>query len=86
MTYTTNRMELPPSVSRREAFTRPLRPQLCIIVPVYNESLTIKPFITAISPVIKSIEATTKILFVNDGSQDDTLDVALAACAENKNI
>lgn len=49
------------------------RPLLSIIVPVYNESLTLAPFFEAMLPVLASITEAWEIICVNDGSSDDTL-------------
>lgn len=47
---------------------------LDIIIPCYNESECIVPLYNAISRVLNRINIEWTILFINDGSQDDTLD------------
>jgi dolichol-phosphate mannosyltransferase len=45
-----------------------------IIVPCYNEEKNINAFINAISPILEKLNYNFKILFVNDGSKDNTLE------------
>ena len=45
---------------------------LGVIVPVFNEADAIEPFYRALQPVLESLDCTTEILFVDDGSTDDT--------------
>ena len=48
---------------------------LTVVAPCYNESDVIGLFYDALSPVLKSLESVDyEILFVDDGSSDDTLD------------
>lgn len=49
--------------------------ELTIIIPAYNEEDCIKPFIDAISSITKSKKNFPKycLLFIDDGSNDDTL-------------
>lgn len=49
---------------------------LSVIVPCYNEQETIQPFIQAIEQIKPEVpELTVDILFINDGSKDNTLAV-----------
>ncbi len=48
--------------------------QLSIIVPVFNEQDAIVPFLARAVPVLQTITGDWEILFVNDGSRDDTWD------------
>ena len=43
-----------------------------IVVPVYNETGLIKPFVNKISSVMKGVSCKYEIVFINDGSTDDT--------------
>jgi dolichol-phosphate mannosyltransferase len=45
-----------------------------IIVPAYNEEKNISAFISAICAILVNLEYNFKILFVNDGSKDNTLE------------
>jgi glycosyltransferase involved in cell wall biosynthesis len=48
-------------------------PTLSIIVPVYNESLNIYPFYERMTPILEGTGYSYEIIFVNDGSKDDTV-------------
>ena len=52
----------------------PRRPpnSLGIVVPAYNEADSIEPFYRALQPVLSNLDCKTEILFVDDGSTDDT--------------
>ena len=61
-------------------------PVLSIVAPAYNEARNIAPFVAAIIPVMESIGETFEIIFVNDGSRDDTLGLLAAAAALDARI
>ncbi len=46
---------------------------ISVIVPVFNEGANIERLMTRLSPIMKRIGADYEILFVDDGSADDTL-------------
>lgn len=52
-----------------------MQPLLSIVVPVFNEDASIDLFIEVIRPVLEAITADWEIVFVNDGSRDETLAV-----------
>jgi polyisoprenyl-phosphate glycosyltransferase len=54
-------------------------PELSVVVPVFNESTSIGPFLARVAPVLERHAPNHELLFVNDGSRDDTLDVLRAA-------
>ncbi len=58
-----------------------------IIVPCYNEEESIEPFYNELSKVVSAIgdKYDTNIIFIDDGSQDDTLSVIKRLAAE-KNV
>src|SRR5436309_15901591 len=49
--------------------------RLCVVVPVYNESRILDPLFGRLSAVLDELDLSWTILFVNDGSIDDTLAV-----------
>ncbi|WP_286178285.1 glycosyltransferase family 2 protein [Rhodopirellula sp. JC639] len=53
--------------------TRPMRPRLTLIVPVYNEEDAIEPFLSSVSEKLGGVASDLEILFVNDGSTDSTI-------------
>ena len=52
--------------------------ELSVITPVFNESRNIEALLKRLVPVLERCVASFEILFVDDGSTDDTLD--LSAC------
>jgi glycosyltransferase involved in cell wall biosynthesis len=56
-----------------QARTRPERPLVSLIVPVFNEAESLVPFLDAVAARIDVPDARFEVLFVNDGSTDDTL-------------
>ncbi len=51
------------------------KPYLSIVVPVYNEEENVRPLYEKISKVCATIGLTYEVLFVDDGSQDNTYEV-----------
>ena len=51
------------------------KPYLSIVVPVYNEEENVRPLYEKISTVCNAIGLTYEVLFVDDGSQDNTYEV-----------
>jgi len=69
----------------------PFRPdrgdlELSVVVPVYNESANIGPLCARAIPVLERITRAWEILFVDDGSTDDTLAAVKARHAEEPRI
>ena len=61
-------------------------PVLSIVAPAYNEERNLAAFISAIVPVLESIGETFEIVFVNDGSRDQTLGLLAAASSQDPRI
>ena len=59
-----------------------------LVVPVYNEEGSIRPFLEAITPVLEGLRSKVffEILFVNDGSRDATERVIMSEAAERDDI
>jgi glycosyltransferase involved in cell wall biosynthesis len=53
-----------------------VRPNLSIIVPFYNEEESIGPLYTAIVSAIDPLKITYEMVFVDDGSRDNTVQLA----------
>ncbi len=51
---------------------RPADPLLSLVVPVFNEEETIAPFLSTVVPLLERHGVRFEIVFVNDGSRDDT--------------
>jgi glycosyltransferase involved in cell wall biosynthesis len=52
---------------------RPADPLLSLVVPVFNEEESIGLFLTTVEPFLERAGLRFEIVFVNDGSHDDTL-------------
>lgn len=61
-------------------------PTISIIAPCYNEEETIEPFLRRIEEILAQINEPYEIVFINDGSKDNTLNVLLNAKRNFKNI
>src|SRR5437763_16728328 len=51
------------------------QPELSVVVPVLNESENIRPLLHRLVPVLEEAARSFEIIFVDDGSSDDTLEV-----------
>jgi len=54
----------------------PPRPRLSVIVPLYNEEESIRPLYAAIVQALGDIGCTFEMVFVDDGSKDNTIEIA----------
>ena len=52
-----------------------MKAKYSIVVPVYNEQEAVPLFHKAITPVMESLNEPYEVIFVNDGSRDNTLNV-----------
>ena len=59
---------------------------LSIIVPLYNEEASVTPLYRAIHQAVHPLGLDYEILFVDDGSRDDTVLVAKQLSSENKHL
>ena len=64
----------------------PLDYRLSLIVPVYNEEVAIEPFLDAINDKLSSIRSHIDIVFINDGSKDNTKLVIEKMIAQDPSI
>ncbi|MDR3273219.1 MAG: glycosyltransferase family 2 protein [Flavobacteriaceae bacterium] len=56
---------------------------LTVIIPVFNEEDNLRRVYDEMSAFIKTAKKRTKVLFVNDGSRDNSLSEIRKICAEN---
>lgn len=57
------------------------QPKVSVVIPVYNEGQTLYEFHTRITQVMTSLNTPYELVFVNDGSRDDSREI-LSALAE----
>jgi hypothetical protein len=62
------------------------RPALSIVVPVYNEEGNVVPLHDELTAVASSLGRSWELLFVNDGSRDETLPRLQALTATNPHL
>src|SRR5436190_6386025 len=62
-------MSLPSELAARD----PDRPEVSVVVPVYNEEAGLAAFWARLAPVLDSLGRGAEVIFVDDGSSDGTL-------------
>jgi glycosyltransferase involved in cell wall biosynthesis len=63
-----------------------MKPELTIIIPVYNEEANLPRLKREMESFLCVATRKTKILFVNDGSEDNSLWIIKNICAENQDF
>lgn len=63
-----------------------LTPEISLVCPCFNEEESIELFMKEINVVLNEINRSYEIIFINDGSQDHTMDRLLSAKKNHKNI
>jgi glycosyltransferase involved in cell wall biosynthesis len=53
-------------------------PEITVVVPVLNESENIRPLLQRLVPVLENAARNFEIIFIDDGSDDDTIDILRA--------
>lgn len=61
-------------------------PELSVVVPVFNESANIEPLCDRLVPILERVAASWEVVFVDDGSEDDTLSAIRARNAAEPRI
>ncbi|MCA0423401.1 MAG: glycosyltransferase family 2 protein [Proteobacteria bacterium] len=61
-------------------------PELSVIVPVFNEGENINLLVEKLAPVLAGCVSSWEVLFVDDGSRDDTLSRIRALALQNPNV
>ncbi len=65
---------------------RPANPLLSLVIPVFDEEDSIDLFIDTVVPMLERDRLRYELVFVNDGSQDDTLSRLIARSAADRHI
>ena len=68
------------------SLSRPATPELSVVVPVLNEAGNIGPLLARLVPALEGCVASFEILFVDDGSTDETLAALHAANAGDARV
>ena len=63
---------------------RPATPVLCIVIPCFNEEAVLPQLLDRLRAM--DLDVPVKVLFVDDGSQDRTLEILTAACAQDERM
>lgn len=63
-----------------------LKPTVSIICPCFNEQEVLTDFTQTISTILNATQYTYEIIFINDGSKDETLNVLRTLTKQNKAI
>lgn len=66
--------------------TKPLNINISVILPVYNEAENIENCYNRISNVLCELTNSFELLFVNDGSKDNSLDVISALADKHTEV
>jgi polyisoprenyl-phosphate glycosyltransferase len=66
------------------ARTGPAR--LCVVIPVYNEARVLELLFARLSAVLEQLDVSWSLLFVNDGSVDDTVAALEALAARDDRV
>ena len=59
---------------------------ISLIVPCYNEQEALPIFYKEVSKVMKGMDYSYELLFVNDGSKDDTLSILIDLATEDEHV
>ena len=62
------------------------RVELSVVVPVFNEAKHIPALLARLTPVLERVAASHEIIFVDDGSRDDTMATLRAANAADARV
>lgn len=70
------------------AMARPVGqpPQLSILVPVYNEARNVRPMVREVAAAFAGLGLAYELVFIDDGSQDNTWEEILAAARERVEV
>lgn len=60
--------------------------KLSVVVPCYNEELSLIPFYDVLRNTLNSMRVDSEIIFINDGSSDETLSVLLSLKTKDSSI
>jgi glycosyltransferase involved in cell wall biosynthesis len=62
------------------------QPELSVVVPVLNESENIGPLLQRLVPVLERVARSFEVIFVDDGSTDNTVDILRAVHLTDRRV
>jgi glycosyltransferase involved in cell wall biosynthesis len=69
-----------------EMFWRADAPTLSVVVPVHNERESLAELVAAIDAATRQLGCTSEVIFIDDGSTDDTLDRLMALADDRPDL
>ena len=60
--------------------------KLSVVVSCYNEELALRQFYTETSKVLKKLSWDYELIFVNDGSQDGSIQILMELAASDERV
>jgi glycosyltransferase involved in cell wall biosynthesis len=63
-----------------------MEPYLSVVIPLYNEEKNISPLYKILRKVLKKIGKSYEIIFVDDGSKDNSLEELLKVKSKDRNV
>ncbi|MBN9060880.1 MAG: glycosyltransferase family 2 protein [Rhizobiales bacterium] len=61
-------------------------PVLSIVIPVYNEAESLPELVRRVTETVRRIEPSFEILFINDGSRDETIEALRRLCVHDARL
>jgi glycosyltransferase involved in cell wall biosynthesis len=62
------------------------RPRISVIIPVFNGAGLVEPCHSSLAPVLEQLEGGAEVVYVDDGSTDDTVEVLRRVQASNPRV
>ncbi len=50
-------------------------PEISVVVPSFNEARNLRPLVERLIPVLEDLDVSFEVIFVDDGSRDETMDL-----------
>lgn len=66
-----------------DAFARPAQPELCLVIPCYNEEAVLPRLVAQLADFVRATPHPVRVLLVDDGSRDRTFALIEEACRAN---
>lgn len=63
-----------------------MTPEISVVIPAYNEEETLQKLFDSLYRVMKELNRSFEIIFVNDGSKDNTLNILRTLCKKHSEI